>query len=573
MTAVILSAVDNSPNSANRYITVIEENGEEKRISYSALAQQALAVSSALVELGVRRNDLVILALPASIDHLILLAGCVLIAALPCTVPLPGRLTADSPRNQVYLACQAFTPRLLIAGPANTAMLGLLLASLPTRVISTDEVTVAARTGFRPHVQRCHASSGHHVQLTSGSTGQPKAVILSHRNVMANVLGIGGAIGYDPERGDATASWLPMYHDMGLVTLLSNLYYQAPLLLMQPASFIRNPLGWLKRMAHFGATTTASPTFGLQYCIRRYREASMSGVDLSQLRNIFVGAERVDEKCLSDFFQTFASHGLCRSALQPCYGMAESTLAVTMHDTNAEARSECSYLVADRIDADSLLEHWQARRANADSRTVETVLSMGRPIAGMQVEIRAPDNDRAKDREVGEIFIRGSSVMSGYMPAQGQTEPYQDGDWFGTGDLGYQADDHLYVLGRKKELIIIRGSNYFPHEVEDIVASRFSLDNESPAIVAIGVHDNTQGTESLLIFIEHEQIEAHAQLRTELQAQLRNKLGFAAHAIFFVPTGKLPRTTSGKLQRLKCRDFYLDGTLPLQKSSPATMPA
>ncbi|TPG65667.1 AMP-binding protein [Pseudomonas arsenicoxydans] len=562
MIDAILSALDNPQQSAMRKITVIEESGEEKSISYGALAQQALAVSSALLELGVARNDLVILALPASIDQLLLLTGCVLIGALPCTVALPGRLMADSPRNQIYVACQLFAPRLLIASASNTPGLQSLLTHMPVRVISTAEVSVAASAGFPIRVERCDADSGHHVQLTSGSTGRPKAAILSHRNVIANVCGIGGVVGYSAERGDASASWLPLHHDMGLVTLLSNMYCKAPLLLMQPASFIRNPLGWLKRMSSFGATTTAAPTFALQYCIRRYREASMKDVDLSKLRNIFVGAERVDEVCLRDFAQTFAPHGLSRSALQPCYGMAESTLAVTMHDTtfDYDAQALC-YVIPDRIDSGSLIDHWQARRADDDSQRVETVLSMGRPIAGMQVAVRAPDGSDAKDREVGEIFIRGSSIMSGYLPAEGQTEHYQSGDWFATGDIGYQVDEHLFVLGRKKELIIIRGSNFSPHKIEDVAASHPLLASGGNAIAAFGVYDETQGTENLVILIELETKQAQTDLRTQLQVKLRDKFGFGAHAITFVPSGSLPRTTSGKLKRLECRKTYLQTAL------------
>ena len=554
----ILSALDNPQQSALRTITVIEENGEEKSISYAALAQQALAVSSALIELGVVRNDLVILALPASIDQLLLHTGCVLIGALPCTVALPGRLMADSPRNQIYVACQLFAPRLLIASESNAPALQSLLARMPVRVISSAEVSVAANAGLPIHVQRCQADSGHHVQLTSGSTGRPKAAILSHGNVIANVRGIGGVVGYSADRGDASASWLPLNHDMGLVTLLSNLYYQAPLLLMQPASFIRNPLGWLKRMASFGATTTAAPTFALQYCIRRYREASMKDVDLGKLRNIFVGAERVDEACLRDFAQTFSPHGLSRSALQPCYGMAESTLAVTMHNTTFNYDDQAlAYVIPDRIDSASLIDHWQARRADDNSQRVETVLSMGRPIAGMQVAVRALDSSDAKDREVGEIFIRGSSIMSGYLPAEGQTEHYQSGDWFATGDIGYRVDEHLFVLGRKKELIIIRGSNYFPHEIEDVIASHPLLASGGNAMAAFGVYDETQRTESLVILIELDTKQNQIELRTQLQLTLRDKFGFGAHAITFVPPGSLPRTTSGKLKRLECRNIYL----------------
>ena len=284
----------------------------------------------------------------------------------------------------------------------------------------------------------------------------------------------------------------------------------------------------------------------------------MKDVDLSKLRNIFVGAERVDEVCLRDFAQTFSPHGLSRSALQPCYGMAESTLAVTMHNTNFNYDEQAlSYVISDRIDSGSVIDHWQARRADDNSRRVETVLSMGRPISGMQVAVRALDNSDAKDREVGEIFIRGTSVMSGYLPAEGQAEHYQSGDWFATGDIGYRVDEHLFVLGRKKELIIIRGSNYFPHEIEDVIALHPLLASGGNAIAAFGIYDEAQRTESLAILVELDAKQNQLELRTQLQNQLRDKFGFGAHAINFVPPGSLPRTTSNKLKRLECRTIYL----------------
>ncbi|POZ62808.1 AMP-binding protein [Chromobacterium alticapitis] len=562
MTEAILSSLDR-PGLANELcLAVVEESGEEKRISHAELARQALAMAAGLRKLGAARGDLVILALPASIDHLLLQTACVLLGALPCTAPLPGKLQADSSRSQILLASSLFAPRLVIARTAQAEALRGQLAGMPTRVISTDDVAQAAADATPLAPLLVSPDDAHHVQLTSGSTGRPKAVLLSHRNVIDNVRGIGGVVGYDPARGDATASWLPLYHDMGLVTLLSNLYYQAPLLLMQPSGFIRNPLGWLKRIASFGATTTATPTFGLQYCVRRYRAASMQGVDLSRLRNIFIGAERVDQGCLQAFSRVFEAHGLSRSALQPCYGMAETTLAATMHDTTAGYdQNAFSYLIADRIDSDALTSFAVARPADEHTRAAETVLAMGKPIPGMRMRVATAEGIEVRERQVGEIQLRGSSLMSGYLPAaDGQQDAYRPGEWFATGDLGYQADGQLFVLGRQKEIIIIRGSNYFPHEIEDALAAHPLL-ADGNAIAAAGLYDETQGTENLIVMIEFEREDAQAALRAQLQAILRERFGFGAHAIVFAASGSLPRTTSGKLQRLKCRNLYIEQAL------------
>lgn len=569
MTEAILSALNNSGANSDQCICIIEESGEEKRISHFELAQRALAIAAGLRDLGATRGDLVILALPASIDHLLLQTGCTLLGALPCTVPLPGRMQADASRSQIHIASRLFSPRLLISKPAHAESLRLQLTGQPVRVITTEEVEQAAAAANPLQLFYPSPDDAHHVQLTSGSTGHPKAAVLSHRNVVDNVRGIGGAVAYDPARGDATASWLPLYHDMGLVTLLSNLYYQAPLLLMQPAGFIRNPLGWLKRIAAFGATTTATPTFGLQYCVRRYRAASMQGIDLSKLRNIFIGAERVDQACLLEFARVFEAHGLSRSALQPCYGMAETTLAATMHDATVHYDREAfSYLIADRIDSNMLTHFSTAHPASEHTHAADTILAMGKPIPGMELRVIASSGNEAAERQVGEIQLRGSSLMSRYLPAEGQEVPYQPGEWFATGDLGYLAGGQLFVLGRQKEIIIIRGSNYFPHEIEDLLASHPRL-FASGAIVATGIYDETQATENLIVLIEFEGEEVKATLRAELQNMLRERFGFGAHAIVFVANGSLPRTTSGKLQRLQCRNIYIEHALRGIDEEPA----
>ncbi|PRH04953.1 AMP-binding protein [Burkholderia gladioli] len=560
MIDAILAAAEHPDTHRPALLAVIEDDGQERSLDYEVFAHRALAACAALHEMGVRQRDLVILALPTSVDHLLALAGCVLLGAMPCTVPLPGRLATDSSKNQLYLACRTFSPRLVIAPDLLAQGFRDDLANARTHVIAMSELRLAAQAGGTPVIGRRGPHEAHHVQLTSGSTGRPKAAVLTHRNVLDNSYGIGGSVGYDTARGDASGSWLPLFHDLGLLTLLSNIAYQSPILLMQPSSFIRNPLGWLKRIAAFGATTTASPTFGLQYCVRRFREASMREVDLSRLRNIFIGAERVDEACLRDFADRFGPYGLSRSALQPCYGMAESTLATTMHDAtrNYDPRS-LAYVVPDRIDSEAVIKQGYALPARADSHLTESILSMGRPIPGMELRVIAPAGTQAHEREVGEIHIRGTSIMSDYLPAEGQTERHDRDSWFATGDLGYLLDGELYVLGRKKEIIIIRGNNYFPHEIEDVVAAHPGL--SEAAIVAAGVFDEVQGTENIVLFIESETVDLMGELHRALQAALREAFGFGAQAIVFVRNGSLPRTSSGKLQRLKCRDLYVQGRL------------
>jgi acyl-CoA synthetase (AMP-forming)/AMP-acid ligase II len=579
----LLAMLDGTSAGSDREITFVDESGQENTIRYRDLAQLALTICSGLLALGLHENDLVLIALPASVDYAGLLFGCVLAGVLPCTVVPPGKRFKAEGNQVVEVASQLYAPRVVFTHDAAAEPMAERLAGTGVRVVGMTELMQAAASGVLPRICEKSLSDAHHVQLTSGSLSHPKAAILSHMNVQDNLRGIGGAVGYDTGRGDSTVSWLPLHHDMGLLTLLSNVHYQAALQFMQPTAFIRNPLGWLKRLAAARATTTAAPTFALRYCVRRFNAAAMQGVDLSHCRNIFIGAERVDERTMQEFAHTFAPYGLCGTALQPCYGMAESTLAVTMHDASRTTPADSLvHIVADRIDTAALSAHQIAQPAPATHEVEqgegqrrpaghEVVLSVGKPIPGMEYAIREPSGQPAADRQAGEIFIRGTSVMMGYLPSA-KVEvpmPFDEAGWFATGDIGYVADGHLYILGRKKEIIIIRGANYFPHEIEEVVADHPAIYKGGCA--AVGVHDENQGTENLVLLIEAHAALAHTQSRAEMQTLLQGTLGYCAKEIVFVEPGALPRTTSGKLQRLKSRQMYLAGSFAATQP-PLPMP-
>lgn len=556
-------------DGATHRMAFIDDAGNEAGITYRRFAEAVFREAGALRELGVRENDMVMLALPASVEHAVAMMACVMIGALPCTVPVPAR-RATAGRQVVDVACERYRPRVVVAADAQAAAWhDDAFPAASTRVVDLATLSMAADSGARALISAKHGRDPHHVQLTSGSTSHPKAAVLSHENVIANVLGIGGSVRFDIAAGDGTASWLPLYHDMGLLTLLSNLHYRAPLLMMQPNSFIRNPLGWLKRIASTRATTTSVPTFALRYCVRRFNAAAMDGVDLSACRNIFIGGERVDEATLRDFAATFAPYGLAASALQPCYGMAESTLAVSMHRAWHEGAIDgAPYVIADTIGRRALIEQRAAQPVTHDDNRdphaeTETVLAMGTPIDGMAFCILDDGDHPLAARTVGEVAIRGTSVMLGYLnPDDGAVAaPLTADGWFRTGDIGYVADGQLHILGRKKEVIIIRGSNYFPHEIEEALAAHRAL--RKSTCIAFGLPDPETGTERLVVAIEARPADATPQTRTECQQLLASRIGFAAQDLCFVEPGSLPRTTSGKLQRLKCRDLYATGALPV----------
>ncbi|MBO7783122.1 AMP-binding protein [Burkholderia pseudomallei] len=558
----LLAPLAEGRNCRAHGVGTLDESGIERVLSYRQLSEAGLRMSAALNALGARAGDLALVALPATGDYLALLVGCVLSGVVPCTVPPPLKRASGSGPQVLEVACRLYRPRFVFTASAHVAELEAQLRDTGARVIDVG-ILHAASTGAEPRLALRGAGDTHHIQLTSGSTSHPKAAVISHRNVAANIAGIANACGYSKHAADNTVIWLPLHHDMGLVSLLLHLYYRTSLRLMPSMSFVRNPLGWLRRIAHARSTIAVAPTFALRYCVRRFNAATMDGADFSHLRTFLVGAERVDRATLSDFASTFAPYGFHASALQPCYGMAEATLAVTLHrsfDTpNAPA---FTHVIADRIDTATLARHRRAAPApDGHTGATDTLLAVGAPLDDMAYEIRDAQGRLAAEREAGEIFIRGASVMQGYLPSAGAPapQPFDAHGWFATGDIGYVSGGQLFILGRKKEIIIIRGTNYFPHEIEETIDSHPAV--YKGACIAVGIHDETQGTENLVVLVEAHANHVSRDSRAELQARMQQRLGYCAQRIAFVEPGALPRTTSGKPQRLKARAMFVSGEL------------
>ncbi|AOJ82039.1 AMP-binding protein [Burkholderia savannae] len=554
-------------------IGTLDESGIEHVLSYRQLSEAGLRMSAALNALGARAGDLALLALPATNDYLALLVGCVLSGVVPCTVPAPLKRANGASPQVLEVACQLYRPTFVFTASAHVAELEAQLRGTGARVIDVG-ILRAASTGAEPRLAPRGRDDTHHIQLTSGSTSHPKAAIISHRNVESNIAGIANACGYSKQAADNTVIWLPLHHDMGLVSLLLHLYYGTSLRLMPSMSFVRNPLGWLKRIAHTRSTIAVAPTFALRYCVRRFNAAAMEDADFSHLRTFLVGAERVDRATLADFAATFTPYGFHASALQPCYGMAEATLAVTLHRSiDAPATRAFAHVIADRIDTATLAQHHRATPVpDSHAGATDTLLAVGAPLDQMAYEIRDAQGRAVAERDTGEIFIRGASVMQGYLPSADAPapQPFDAHGWFATGDIGYVSGGQLFILGRKKEIIIIRGTNYFPHEIEETIDGHPAV--YKGACIAVGIHDETQGTENLVVLVEAHANRVNSDSRAELQTRMQQRLGYCAQRIAFVEPGALPRTTSGKPQRLKARAMFMSGELREIAPPPSRLP-
>lgn len=545
MDQVLRAYIDGARADSRYGVTVLRGSDEKARLSWPQIARAAFQVGAGLRARGLQPGALVFLAMPNSPDFVVTYCACVLQGYLPCPVPAPhvddGVLAFQ---RQIQAAIRHHEPALLVL---NGALDGPL-DSCGVAVCNSNALR-GGGTLDAAELPRQQPDAPLHVQLTSGSTGAPKAAVLSHGAVIANIV-LSARAGHVGERGHSGLIWLPLFHDMGLVALLSALYIDSDIVVQQPEDFILNPMGWLQRFSQYRATISAVPTFALAYCVRRFRSDLLKGVDLSSIVHLVVGAERVHYETLRTFCDTFAPYGFNPDAIKPCYGTAELTLAITVPD----GRTGNSFGRFIRCDA-------------GQTGAAEPVLSMGRPLEGSRIEIRDPGGQVLADGEVGQIFIASPCLMQGYYRDPQATAAAVVDGFYASGDFGYLREGELFVLGRIKELIILRGRNYFPHEFEDCLVRHPLVD--VGRVAALGIPDPRQGSEQLVILVEPEQCGDLTVLSRQLQDLLRKEFGFGAHVLGFVARGAIPRTTSRKIQRLECARLYREGGLPLLTTASA----
>lgn len=531
---------------------VLSTRGLERETTLGALAQRALTLGAGLAHHRLGAGDRVLLVLPTGTDYLTTLLACLMRGVVPCTVAVPS--TPDDPGSggmrHLGAACSVVRPRAILA--ADTSGLVGVFTSVRTLELS-DMLGCGALDpgGLVP----ARPESLHHIQLTSGSTSAPKAVALTHRAVAANIDALVAASQPDADR-DRITSWLPLYHDMGLLQVLTSLTRSIPLDVMSPVTYLRDPLSWLRAITQRRCTVTAAPPFGFRGALDRYRRRPESGIDLSTLRFAFVGAEPIQKEVLEEFRTVFAPLGLSDSVLVPCYGMAETVLATTLAIETDPASGDPRGVVRTlRLDRD-LLDRGKAVPAQAGQPVTELV-SCGAPVPGMRVRVVDDQGSDVTDGTVGALHVAGSSVMAGYLNGTDVTAP-PDG-WHDTGDLGFLWQGRVYVVGRFKEMLVVRGRNIPPYDVEAVIESHSTVENGRSAVFS--VPDPRHATEAVIAVVEQRvrSPQDAERLRAELTRSVRQVFGFGPDEVQFVSRGALPRTSSGKRQRSQLRTNYLHG--------------
>ena len=551
--AILAPLSDPALAKGRAIITYDRAAHQPDRLGFPELAERSMRAAHALHQRGVRRGDVVLVGVDACAEFPALFCGLVLLGALPCVVPpvQPGH--AGRGARNALARLRAKTSAVMLIGAqeslkvleSDPVLAGLQVAT-PRELRDEGQATTSV-------IAAVGAAAPLFLQPTSGSTGDPKVAAISHANLVASIRGMCATGRGDPSK-DVGVSWLPMFHDMGLISLLTAIYFHGQIVIQPSLNFLRDPMDWLRKISEYRGTVSAAPNFALGYCVRRYRRAALAGVDLGCWRCLVVGAERVDHSTLKSFAECFAPHGFSPDAFFPSYGTAETTLAITM-PAAPTAGSWGRYIHGDRrLNAVRTANMAPVGYLAHESLPGEPVLSMGRPIPGVDVGICDHDATALPDDVAGQIRVRGPTVMIGYYEDAEHTAAVIREGWFYTGDIGYICEGELFVLGRIKELIILRGRNFYPHEFEDCLAAHPSVGKDRS--IAFGIFDKQAGTEKLIVVIEPALFRELGELRAQVQERLRAQFGFGASEVLFVRRGSLPRTSSNKLQRAQCRNQY-----------------
>ena len=521
---------------------------EPVAVTHRQLHEQATGIAAGLQALGLEPGANVALMLPTSLEYFFCFFGVLLAGAVPVPLYPPMRPSQfeDHLRRHCHILnnCQA---RLLITVAEARPLARFLKAQVASmrRIVTVDGLRQSAAASTLPPLTEEDTAF---LQYTSGSTGIPKGVILSHANLLANIRAMGRAINAGPD--DVFVSWLPLYHDMGLIgAWLGSLYHGCQFVVMSPLAFLMHPERWLWTIHRHRGTLSASPNFGYELCLNKIDPAQLAGLDLRSWRLAFNGAEPVSPETVLRFSHRFAFHGFRPEAMAPVYGLAESTVGLAFPPVGRGP-------VIDHVRRLPMLQSGRAEPAGPDENDPLRFVACGRVLAGHQLRVVDANDHELPERQVGRLQFCGPSATSGYYRSPGQTAALFHGQWLDTGDLAYLAGQELYLTSRVKDIIIRGGRNISPYELEEAIGEIEGI--RKGCVAVFGVPDKVSGTERLVVLAESRSLapEVFAELREQVTSRTVDILGLPPDEVVFAPPHTVLKTSSGKIRRQASRELY-----------------
>lgn len=541
------------------HIQFYQDDGRGEVITYAQLEAGAKNVAAALQEHGLEAGQPIAIMLPSSTDYFFIFFGILMAGGIPVPIYPPARPSQleDHMRRHSRIVdnCRA---KILITVPEAKHVAQLLKSLVPNlqHIVSTMDLKVSSAETLFPSINEQDIAF---IQYTSGSTGNPKGVVLTHANLLTNIRAMGKVVEAGPK--DVFVSWLPLYHDMGLIgAWLGSLYYSALFVVMSPLDFLARPERWLWAIHRYRGTLSASPNFGYEYSMHRLKDTDLTGLDLSSLRAAFNGAEAVSPETVEQFSKRFKPFGFKEEAMMPVYGLAESSVGLTFPPLGRGVRIDC-------IDRTTFTGSGTAKNTKKDDSNLLRFVSCGTPLPGHQIRIVDDAGHELPERLEGRLEFRGPSSTSGYYRDAQKTQTLFDGEWLDTGDLAYIANGELYVTGRIKDIIIRAGRNIYPDELEKMVGNIPGIRKGCVAVFAS--MDQKKQTEKLVILAEtrSKDPEVHQRLRNEINVLSIDLTGVPPDEIVFAPPGNVLKTSSGKIRRSATRERYEKGLVAKKSQS------
>lgn len=533
------------------HIQFYTDKGDGELLDYQSLYDGAQAVAAGLQKLGLLPGEVVTIMLPTSKEYFYSFFGILLAGGIPVPIYPPARPTQleDHLRRHTRILSNCRAVSMITVTEAKRVAL-ILKSQLETlqHIITVDELLAAKVDFIKPAIATQDTAF---LQYTSGSTGTPKGVVLSHANLLANIRAMGDRV--QANSSDVFVSWLPLYHDMGLIgAWLGSLYYGALLVVMSPLSFLARPQRWLQAIHRYHGTLSAAPNFGYELCMHRLEDADLEGLDLSSWRAAFNGAEAVSPGTVTQFPERLRPYGFRGEAMMPVYGLAESSVGLAFPPLGQGVR-------IDRIRRQAFMSTGNAMPSDADDANALQFVACGQALPGHEIRIIDEQGNELPERQQGRLQFNGPSATSGYLHNREANEKLFDGEWLDSGDLAYLSEGDLFVTGRTKDIIIRAGRNLYPHELEEAVGDVPEI--RKGRVAVFGATSPKSGTERLVVLAETRKKDAstRAQLRAQVNVIASEVLGEPADDVVLARPNTVLKTSSGKIRRSACRELYESG--------------
>ncbi|UTV29362.1 AMP-binding protein [Photobacterium atrarenae] len=544
--------VEQHPDRPQLY--VYQDADQITEISYQQLQQRARRIARALQQQEIAPGDCVAIMLPTSEAYFYSFFGILYARAIPVPIYPPARLSQIEDHLIRHAAIlNNAQAKLMITVSEAKPLSQLLRLQVPS--IHTITTLADLRSSNTPEadIGTPHPDDIAFLQYTSGSTGLPKGVTLTHNNLLANIRAMGRVV--QASSDDVFVSWLPVYHDMGLIgAWLGSLYHAIPLVIMSPLLFLSRPQRWLWAIHRHRATLSAAPNFAYELCLNKIDDSELTGLDLSHWRLAWNGAEPVSPATMQRFTERFGPYGFRPQAMSPVYGLAECSVGLTFPALTRHPRVE-------RIKRDPMTRLGRAEAAEPEDPNAIEVVGLGYPLPGHQIRIIDALGRELPDREEGELEFKGPSATQGYYRDPDKTRALYHGNWLTTGDRAFTIGGELFLTGRSKDIIIRAGRNIYPHELEAAVCQLPNIRKGCTA--AFASHDRQSGTEKLVILAESRQTapEQLEPLKLKINTLALDLLGSPADEVVICPPHTIPKTSSGKVRRAACKSLFEENRL------------